>query len=743
MGVIWDPIGFVKSVVKSELMEIIRCEIKDFPEDKVQIVYPPDPSFGDLSAATCFLLAKKLKRSPTELAKEMAEKLSARKIPYIGSVEALRGYINFRLDYPAFSRFVLSTILTLKDKYGFAEIGKGKKVIVEHTSANPIHPLHIGTARNAIIGDSLARIYRFLGYDVETRFYVNDMGRQVAYLVYGFSKIKSKPTGKPDHWLGAVYSVTSIIIEELKARKELSEKKKELINLLNSFLAKIKESTELLSSQYILLLRRVISVKKKAEELVATDWIKSLNKLISSFKKIEDIKNDNIKNELKKIVEKIEEIKKVVKKLEDWSSSAKSAKLKWPEIYGELERGILKDEDPEAVINKLIREYELGNNDVASIFKKICNAVIEGFKKTLERIDVYFDAFDWESELVRSGLTDIIIKELEEKGWTYKDATGALYLNLREALLKREDIRQIFNITLNEVEKAIKNGKAEDVLPPNLVLRRKDGTTLYTTRDIAYALYKLKTLKADIVLNVIGKDQTLAQKQLLAALALTGHEELVRKYIHVAYELVVLPGEKMSARRGRYITFDEILDEAEERAYEEVNKRAPDMPEEEKRKIAESVGAGAVRYALISVSPDKVITFDWNRVLDFERNSGPFLQYAYARATSIIRKNEWKIPSVDVVDFSLLKEPVEIELIKQLSMFPETVLRAAQQIRPDIIAEYANKISQFFNSFYQQYPVLKAPSEDLKNARLILVEAFRITLGNSLRLLGIKPLERM
>ena len=167
------------------------------------------------------------------------------------------------------------------------------------------------------------------------------------------------------------------------------------------------------------------------------------------------------------------------------------------------------------------------------------------------------------------------------------------------------------------------------------------------------------------------------------------------------------------------------------------------MPEEEKRKIAESVGAGAVRYALISVSPDKVITFDWNRVLDFERNSGPFLQYAYARATSIIRKNEWKIPSVDVVDFSLLKEPVEIELIKQLSMFPETVLRAAQQIRPDIIAEYANKISQFFNSFYQQYPVLKAPSEDLKNARLILVEAFRITLGNSLRLLGIKPLERM
>ncbi len=735
-----DPMRLIKNTLTERLREVIINKGLRIPEEKLKIEYPPEPSLGDLSSAISFVLAKEARISPIKLAEEIVSELANKDIPYISSIEAVRGYINFRLDYPRFSSLVIRTILTQKEKYGYDNIGNGKKVIVEHTSANPIHPLHIGTARNAVLGDALARIFRFLGYNVETRFYVNDMGRQVAYLVYGASKLQEKPRGKIDHWFGAVYSVTSIIIEKRKIMSQLLKDKLELIHLLESLCEKITNEIELTENQK-LLLRKLRSIKKKLVELVTSEWTDQLESLKVILEELGSEKS--LREDAEVIRNKIRAIKRDIKTAEDWLSASKIASIKWPEIYEKLYEKISMDNDPEETVNTLLQEFEKGNENIEKLFRKICESVLEGFRQTLSRIRIHFDAFDWESDILRGKLVDEIIENLTKKGWVYKDQTGALYLNLRKAIMEMDYIGKIFGLEPEIIQKAIIENKLDSMLPPDLVLKRRDGTTLYTTRDIAYALYKLRELKADLVLNVIGKDQTLAQKQLLAALTLAGYRNLINKYVHVAYELVILPGEKMSARRGKYITFDEILDEAEERAYEEVNKRSPQLSEEEKTKIARAVGIGAVKYALLSVAPDKTITFDWTRVLDFERNSGPFLQYSYARATSIMRKNNWQIPSVDAVDFSYLKEPVEIELIKHLAMFPETVRYAAQQMRPDIIAEYANKACLIFNSFYQQYPVLKAETGELKKARLLLVEAFRITIRNALNLLGIEPLERM
>ncbi len=222
-----------------------------------------------------------------------------------------------------------------------------------------------------------------------------------------------------------------------------------------------------------------------------------------------------------------------------------------------------------------------------------------------------------------------------------------------------------------------------------------------------------------------------------------GYEDFSWNHIHVAYELVLLPGAKLSARRGRYVTFDEILDEAEEKAYEEIVKRHAEMKIELLEKISRSIAVGAVRYFLLSTSPDKPITFEWSRVLDFERNSGPFLQYTHARAVSILRKIDFKLPDIEKVDFDVLTEDIEKDLIFLISMFPEVVYEAGIKVRPNILTDYANKIAVAFNSFYQRFPVLRAETDALKKARLLLVEAFRITLANVLKLLGIEPLERM
>jgi arginyl-tRNA synthetase len=251
-------------------------------------------------------------------------------------------------------------------------------------------------------------------------------------------------------------------------------------------------------------------------------------------------------------------------------------------------------------------------------------------------------------------------------------------------------------------------------------------------------LWKFK--KAERVINVVGIDQKLPQLQLKIALYALGYSSYADKLTHFAYNLVSLPGYKMSSRRGRYITLDEALNEAVERAYEEVSKRSPQLPEDDKRRIADFVGLGAVRYALVEVDPAKPVLFTWDRVLNFETNSAPYIQYSHARACSILRKAE-RTP--EKPSYELLTEELEQEIIMILSSFPDNFIEAAELMKPNLIADFANALADKFNTFYNALPVIKAGSQGLSDARLTLVEAVKITLRNALELIGILAPERM
>jgi arginyl-tRNA synthetase len=196
----------------------------------------------------------------------------------------------------------------------------------------------------------------------------------------------------------------------------------------------------------------------------------------------------------------------------------------------------------------------------------------------------------------------------------------------------------------------------------------------------------------------------------------------------------------MSSRRGHYITFDEVLDEAVSRAYEEVSKRSPLLSEEEKRKIADFVGLGAVRYALVDVDPGKPVVFTWERVLNFETNSAPYVQYTHARACSILRKagHEAENP-----DFALLAERLEKELILNLAGFADMFIEAAEYLKPCMVADYANALADKFNTFYNAYPVLKADSPQLSEARIALTKAIQIAMRNALNLIGVTAPDKM
>jgi arginyl-tRNA synthetase len=182
------------------------------------------------------------------------------------------------------------------------------------------------------------------------------------------------------------------------------------------------------------------------------------------------------------------------------------------------------------------------------------------------------------------------------------------------------------------------------------------------------------------------------------------------------------------------------MDEAVKRAYEEVSKRSPQLSDKEKQEIANFVGLGAVRYALVEVDISKPVVFTWDRVLNFEKNSAPYIQYTHARACSILKKAAERTGESA---FELLNENLEHEIILALASFPDTFLEAAEYLKPNLIADYANSLADKFNTFYNAFPVIRAEPQGLSNARLALTDAVRIALRNALDLIGILAPERM
>jgi arginyl-tRNA synthetase len=418
-----------------------------------------------------------------------------------------------------------------------------------------------------------------------------------------------------------------------------------------------------------------------------------------------------------------EERSKLQRELDDWTAIAVDLESSYPQLFSKILDRISQDKESETRVAQLNRGYETGQKEAKQLIREVSELCLNGFKDTLSRMGIFYDSWDWESDFVWNGSVKKTLIDLEKTPYVFR-AGQVLEFNA-EKVAQDLDLKKAFSLR-------------EDYEIPSLTLVRADGTTLYTTRDVPYTLWKFQ--KADRLINVVGMEQTLSQLQLKLALCALGYVDKIKNLIHFAYNLVNLPGYKMSSRRGRYVTLDETIDEAVKGAYHEVSKRSPNLSEEEKDKISNLVGIGAVKYALVEVDPSKPVVFTWDRVLDFEKNSAPYIQYSHARAGSIMRKAEKK---PEKPDYSLLAEPIERDLILMMARFPEVFSDAADNLHPNEIAEYANALADKFNTFYNALPVIKAKPPQLSDARLTLVEATLIVLRNALGLLGIEAPERM
>lgn len=357
-------------------------------------------------------------------------------------------------------------------------------------------------------------------------------------------------------------------------------------------------------------------------------------------------------------------------------------------------------------VESLMRKYEAGDEVVTKKYETVVKKCLSGIQASLNRLNILHDLFVWESEFVREGAVEEVIEELKQKGNIKFDSSGSALL-----------------VQLEGIDK-------------ELVIQRTDGTSLYTARDLAY--HRWKSNRCDRVIDVFGKDHELVSQQLAKALQILG----VKVPEFVIFEFVSLPTGSLSTRAGRYISADELMEKIEARAYNEVNKRRRDLNEDKKREIARKVGIGALRYDMVKVSPDKHIVFDFKDALDIEKKGAPFIQYSHARACSILRAAEEQGFSMGDYEPTLLKENSEKELIKKLSKFWYIVEEASSELKPHLVAKYARELAESFNLFYKDCPVLNA-NEELRKARLVLVECAKIVLSDTLDVLGIEAPEEM
>ncbi len=362
-------------------------------------------------------------------------------------------------------------------------------------------------------------------------------------------------------------------------------------------------------------------------------------------------------------------------------------------------RPALEDEAKE-----VLQRLEKKDVKMVKIWKEIREMVLEGMKETYKRLGVNFDVELFESQYYDLG-KDIVQTALK-KGIA-RESQGAVVTNLEKFGL------------------------------PDTVLIKADGTTVYQTRDLGLAVKNFKDFKLDGRIYVVDVRQSLHFKQVFKILELLKYKWAKNLY-HLGFGFVNLPEGLMASRTGKVILLDTFLDELRALTYREVSQRNPELDQKKKLELAEKIGTGALIFALLKIEPEQNIIFKKEEVVQFEGDTGPYVQYAHTRAASILNKaGKWKrkFSSKEINES-------ETKLIKKLSEFPDVIAHSAKDMRPHYVCNYAYDLATAFNNFYQFNPVLKA-DEATRDFRLTLVESTTQVLENSLKLIGIQVPEKM
>ena len=371
-------------------------------------------------------------------------------------------------------------------------------------------------------------------------------------------------------------------------------------------------------------------------------------------------------------------------------------------FHEEADKDPSLEDEARAWFNKM----ENGDEEALSIWKWFLDISLEEFKRVYALLGVEFDHYTGES--FYRDKTDAVVKDLKDAG-LLTDSEGAKIVDL-----------------------------SEYDMAPCLILKN-DGSTIYATRDLAAIKYRKETYNFYKALYVTGQEQKLHFKQVFKVVELLGHEWAKDSLIHIPYGLVSLGGEKLSTRGGNVIYAEDILKEAIAKIRETIDVKNPNLAN--KDDVARIIGVGAVIFNDLYNQRIKDVSFNWSHILNPEGETGPYVQYTYARCSSILR-NAADYSFTTDVNYDLISDQSSVDLIKELSRFPKVISSAAESYEPHFIARYAISVAQIFNKFYHDNKVL-VDDVETRNARLLLVSLTRKVIRDSMSLLGIGCVEEM
>ena len=562
---------------KEQAVKLIATKVSDLSNEEILelIEVPPSYDMGDYAFAT-FRLAKTFRKSPNVIASELVEQLGDSE--YFQKIEQVGPYVNFFIDREKLAEAVLSQIFTEKNNYGSSTMGDGKRVIVEFSSPNIAKPFHIGHIRTTVIGNSLSKIYKFLGFDVVTINHLGDYGTQFGMLISAYKKWGNR--------------------EVIEANPI-----KELLALYVRFNSEADEDP---------------SLKDEARY-----WFKEL-----------------------------------------------------------------EDKNPEAI----------------ELWQWIRDISLKEFNRVYDMLNISFDSYAGES--FYSDKMPAVLEEMKKKG-IVQESEGALIVDLEPY-----------------------------GMPPALIMK-KDGSTLYTTRDIAAAIYRKDHYDFYKNLYVVASQQNLHFKAWIKIVELMGHQ-WAKDCIHIPFGMVSLEEGTLSTRKGRVVFLEDVLNTAIENTLKIIEERNPNL--ENKKNVAKQIGIGAILFQELFNQRIKDYTFNWDRTLSFEGETGPYVQYSHARANSLLVKGGFSIE--ETADFSLLTNEDEINIIRLIYDFPNTIVDSMEKNEPYFITRQIVEIAKAFNKFYNSTPIIVEDSK-LKNSRLALVYSVKTVLNTGLGLLGIEAPDKM
>lgn len=372
------------------------------------------------------------------------------------------------------------------------------------------------------------------------------------------------------------------------------------------------------------------------------------------------------------------------------------------EIYVKFHEEAEKDESLNDEARRYFKNIEDGDKEALELFKWFKDITMKEVMKVYDRLHVSFDSYN--GEAFYNDKMAPVLKELEEKGLLVE----------------------------SEGAKVVKFDG--DEMPPCLLVRQ-DGATLYATRDMAAAFYRKRTYDFYKSLYVVAYQQNLHFRQVFKVVEMMGYD-WAKDMVHVAHGMVSLEEGAMSSRHGKVVFVKDVLDTAVNKALHVIEEKNPDL--EGKEEIAEKVGVGAVVFAMLASGRIKDIVFDYDKILAFEGETAPYVQYTYARCSSLLEKCEMG----DNIDYSALDNPSAHEIVKLISRLKDTYREVVKRYEPSVMVRHVVDLAKAFNKFYFESRIIGA-EEGVKNARLLIVKATRQVIKNELEILGIECPEHM